>query len=210
MAETSPDVADLLEPGETLLWCGRPHYRHFRSEAWAAFVFSFIPLSASLCAWLLFCLLVRDSVAGQRFDNLLGIPIVLLPALGFSCVGISALRAPCTVPRRLSRTRYAVTDRRVIVLHGPGYAADDMVPAPRSVRYDFTPEQASHRAVMRRHGGRVDVVLGIEEHCGGRGRRRWVDIGILGSEDWQDAVAAIDARFRLARDAEPGAGSDGG
>ncbi len=191
MAETSPDMADLLEPGEKLLWRGRPHYRYFRSEAWAAFVFGFIPLSASLCAWLLLCLLVRDSVAGQRFDNLLGIPIVLLPAIGFGCVGISALRAPWTVPRRLSRTRYAVTDRRVIVLHGPGYAANDMVPAPRSGRYDFTPEQASQRTVMRRRGGRVDIVLGIEEHRGGRGRRRWVDIGILGSEDWHDAVAAM-------------------
>jgi hypothetical protein len=212
VTDVPPDLADLLDPSEQLLWFSRPHYRHFRSEAWAAFVFGFVPLIASLCAWFTLFLLLRDLVVGQRFRiaNLLGLPIVLLPAIVFGFVAVSALRAPWAVPRRLSRTRYAVTDRRVIVFHGPGYACDDMVPRPHSARYDFTLEQARGRAVKRWRGGRVDVVLQKEEHRGGRGRRSWVDIGILGSVDWQGAVAAIDARSGLAHEVEPGAAANRG
>lgn len=205
VADSNLNIAGMLEPGEQLLWSGQPHYRHFRSEAWAAFVFGFIPLIASLGSWLLLGFLVRDAIIGGRIYDLLGFPIVLLPAVGFGFVAFRALGAPWTVPRRLSRTRYAVTDRRVLVLHGSGYSWSDMVPTPHHERYDFTPEQARGRAVKRRRGGRVDVVLRVEEHRGGRGRRNWVDIGILGVEDWQDAVVAIDATFRVASDAEPSA-----
>jgi hypothetical protein len=191
MADDVPaELELLLEPGEAVLWHGRPHYPHFRSEAWAAFVFGLIALTAASGAWLICSAVVRDIVANARYELVAALPIALIPAGGFSLVAVECLSAPWACRRRLARALYAVTDRRVIVRRAPGYARNGMVPEPERELYVFTPQQVRACEEKRRHGRRVDLVFASE-----RARRAVVEIGILGAEDWAEAERALGTAF---------------
>jgi hypothetical protein len=189
--EIASELELVLEDGEVVLWSGRPHYPYFRSEAWAAFVFGLIALGATSVALFILVLVVRSALAG-RFDLLLSLPIAVLPAAVFAWVAWSGLSAPWTVRCMLARALYAVTDRRVLVIRGIGYAQSAMAPPLTTEHYSFTPEQARARKVNKHRGGRVDLVLGVEVQSGGR-RSLHVDVGILGAEDWAGAEAALAA-----------------
>lgn len=191
MADDIPlDLQALLEPGETVLWHGRPHYPYFRSEAWAAFAFGLIALAAASGAWLISSVVVRDIVANGRYDLVPALPIAMIPACGFGLVAVECLAAPWTCRRRLARAMYAVTDRRVIVRGAPGYARNGMVPEPSQELYLFAPDQARGCELKRRQGRRVDLVF-ASEHA----RRAVVEIGILGAEDRQGAERALRTAF---------------
>ena len=140
-----PCLAALLEPGERVLWSGRPQYRNFRSEAWAAFVLGLIALSATSAALFILVMLVREAFMNGKFDLLGSLPIVFIPGVMFGYVAWRGVSAPWTAARQMERTLYAVTDRRVIVREGFGYARNDTLPRPRNKLYIFTPEQIRAR-----------------------------------------------------------------
>jgi hypothetical protein len=190
MADVPTELELLLEPGEVVLWHGRPHYPHFRSEAWAAFVFGLIAAAAAAAAGLITCAAVRDGFRNGNCGLVPALPVAVIPAIGFSLVALEGLSAPWVCRRRLARACYAVTDRRVIVRGAPGYARNGMVPDPAREFYVFTPEQARACEVKRRHGRRVDLVFAVE-----RSRRALVEIGIFGAEDWQGAERALRTAF---------------
>jgi hypothetical protein len=188
--EIPADLELLLEPGETVLWHGRPHYPYFRSEAWAAFVFGLIALAASAQAWLICYFAVRDVIQNGNYGLVPALPVALIPAGGFSFVAFECLSAPWTCRRRLARSVYAVTDRRVIVRAALGYARNGMLPDPDRELYVFNPQQARECEAKRRNGRRVDLVLASE-----RARRAVVEVGILGAEDWEGAERAMRTAF---------------
>jgi len=188
--EIESDLELVLEPGEVVLWCGRPYYPYFRSEAWAAFVFGLIALAASAPGWLICYFVIRNAISNGCYQNLPALPIAVLPAGVFGWIGIESVRAPWRCRRWLARACYAVTDRRVIVRAAPGYAGNGMLPEPESELYAFTPQQARARQRRHRHGRRVDLVFVTEKH-----RRSNVEIGILGAEDWQGANRAMSMAF---------------
>lgn len=191
MARDLPtDVELLLAPGETVLWSGRPHYPYFRSEAWAAFVFGLIAMTAAAVGWLICCVVLCNIITHAQYRLLPALPFALLPAGGFSLVAAACLAAPWTCRRRLSRASYVVTDQRVYVRAAPGYARNGMIPEPSKELYVITPEQAKAYEVKRRQGQRVDLVFATEY-----ARRADVEIGILGAEDWQGAERALRTAF---------------
>jgi len=188
--EVESDLELLLKPGEVVLWCGRPHYPYFRSEAWAAFVFGLIALGASSGAWLISTAAVWNILVKAQYDLVPALPIALIPACVFGWIGIECVTTPWRCRRALRRACYAVTDRRVIVRGARGYSRSGMVPEPGSELYIFSPLQARARQVRRRHGRRVDLVLVTE-----RDRRSVVEIGILGAVDWPGAERAMRTAF---------------
>jgi hypothetical protein len=188
------ELARLLEPGEKVLWSGRPHYPYLRSEAWAAFVFGLMALAAASMALLILVALLGGLIVEGDGKLLPGLLFVGVPAAFFGHIASQAMKTPWSAPRSLARAFYAVTDRRVIVRGAVGYAPSAMLPTPHHDLYFFSPRQALGRKVRKHRGKRVDLVLEVETHRGGRSNTR-VEIGILGAEDWRGAEAAIDAAF---------------
>jgi hypothetical protein len=113
-------------------------------------------------------------------------PVAVIPAVVFTVFGWRSVRTPWTYRRRLSRALYVVTDRRVVVRSSPGSEWGAMHCPPPRERYEFTPQVVRGRQVKRRHGDRVDLVLGTE-----RVGRAVIEIGILGADDWQAAEEAM-------------------
>lgn len=191
MADDIPtDLELLLEPGETALWQGRPHYPYFRSEAWAGFVFGLFPLAASALAWLMCYFVVRDIVTNARYQFELAHPITLISAVMFSLVAFECLSTPWTCRRQLARACYVVTDRRILMRDAPGYSRSGMIPDSGSKIYMFTPKDARARKIRRRHGRRVDLVFVTEQQ-----NRSVVEIGILGAVDWEGAERTLRTAF---------------
>lgn len=189
-AEVESELAPLLEPGEEVLWSGRPCYRYFRSEAWAAFVFGLITSACATVGLLISIAAVWDVLARGNVKTAPALPLPVIGACVFSAYSIRLLRTPWVCRRRLARACYAVTNRRVIVLAVPGYDPSSTVPEPSREAYQFTPAQARAYQLKPRHGRRVDLVLATE-----RVRRSVVEVGILGAEDWEGAEGAIQTAF---------------
>lgn len=181
-----------LEPGELLLWLGRPDPKLFRSEAWAACVFGLLPLAAGCVA----CLLVKFSYSQGERSPLLAIPALV--GLGFLAIGLNLLSTPWRAPRRLAKSAYALTDRRALIFHPPGWTACGMLPAPRLATYSFYFDDICGRRLKRRSRNRTDIVFAQEIHRSARGRRNSIDLGFLGLREWREVEAQMARQFSYA------------
>ncbi|HRO15277.1 MAG TPA: hypothetical protein PLL33_09585 [Paracoccus sp. (in: a-proteobacteria)] len=101
-----------LEPGERLLWAGRPR-RGLR--LWHVEPAEALRILAYLATAALIVFFGRD-VADPDFR-----PIVIVAA---GAAVLTAIATPVLRARRLMNSRYAVTDRRAIVLSGWAYPGD--------------------------------------------------------------------------------------
>jgi hypothetical protein len=100
---TSPDWTDIPEPGEPLLWAGRPDTRlHFGIETAGTAFFGAIVIAASSGAgWL-----VSSQTGGVAWPFVAG-------GIGFALFIIILFPLMNMLKRR--KTRYAVTDRRALI-----------------------------------------------------------------------------------------------
>ena len=104
MDENKQSIPTQLQPGEVLLWEGAPEPGiHFqRSDLFA------IPFSLLWCGFAIFWEISVIAAGGPLLFKIWGVPFVLMGL--YITVGRFFFRA-----RQLARTRYAVTDRRVII-----------------------------------------------------------------------------------------------
>lgn len=104
MDENRQNIRTQLQPGEVLLWEGAPEPGiHFqRSDRFA------IPFSLLWCGFAIFWEASVIAAGGPLLFKIWGVPFVLMGL--YITVGRFFFRA-----RQLARTRYAVTDRRVII-----------------------------------------------------------------------------------------------
>jgi hypothetical protein len=111
-----PDMEDRLltevEPGERLLWAGRPGMVRFALMTLPIFVFGLIWTAFStVWVWITF----RGAVAGAAGGH---VDRYLFPLLGlpFAVVGFVMLGSPFWATRKARKTTYALTDRRLIFI----------------------------------------------------------------------------------------------
>jgi hypothetical protein len=110
-----PDMEDRLlaevEPGERLLWAGRPGTARFAVMTLPIFVFGlFWTAFSTFWMWLAF----RGAMAGAGGDVVRYIfPLFGLP---FVVIGFVMLGSPFWATRRARKTTYALTDRRLIFI----------------------------------------------------------------------------------------------
>lgn len=124
--ELAAVLEEKREPGEQLLWTGRPApLRAVRGE-WGLFVFA-IP-------WTAFALFWETMVIGfgtKSTDAPPGVPwMMALFGLPFIAIGIGLLSAPFVAMAKARGTVYAVTNKRVLFLTRKGgkYETHSLVP----------------------------------------------------------------------------------
>ena len=181
-------LEDELQDGETILWRGSPEYRLFRSETWAAFLFGCILLLPGTAA---FGLTVLSAVQ-EGPEPALAIP--LFAGVVFLAIAGSMLTCPWRVRRALAASEFAITNRRVILVHPPGWCRTWSFPTLAHSVYEYNAEQVSHRQLKKRSRSRTDIVLESEKHTGKR-TTHIVEIGLIGLDDWEQVERFLDLHF---------------
>jgi hypothetical protein len=107
-----------LDPGERLIWSGRPHALRYAMKK-GGFVFLFgIP-------WTIMCAAGFPKAMAKNETGL------LLVAILFTAVGFFLLSTPFWQAWRAARTRYVLTDRRAVVDTAPPFAQRLTMPLDR-------------------------------------------------------------------------------
>jgi hypothetical protein len=113
-----------LTPDETLLWQGAPNEAEMTRRAWPMAVVGTIGLIV-VALWLTAVVVALRAHAAGASTMALTFLLACFPATVFSAV---LFLAPVTARTRARRTLYAATDKRVIVMHGPGEFGMDSYP----------------------------------------------------------------------------------
>lgn len=105
------------------------------------------------------------------------------------------MRTPWSLPKRLEKTLYAITNHRAFVIGGQGYCRDGVFPLADPKAHTFNIDAIRQRRLKRRSRRRTDIVFGQEVRRGHRGRRFTVDIGFLGLREWWQVESALASAF---------------
>ena len=171
--ETPESVDKLLEPGETLVWHGRPDKDRLvrRQYGWCFFAGAFLGLSL-IWAW----------GSAQR-----GTIVSLFVALLFALTGLAVVVGKGREVMAARKTRYLVTDRRAVIL------IDRKVPEIQS----FAPKDIGPIEIKNVKDGAGDVVFShLEKFVDFVGRRREHTgfIGVAEPHKAEQALAALAAK----------------
>jgi hypothetical protein len=160
-----------MAPGESLVWADRPMPRAAR--IWPITLFGMLVFGFALF-WTAQAWQAGGAIA------VFGVP--------FLCIGAGLLGAPWWRPKRTRHTVYAISDQRLLIIHGwPTRVAQSLLPQDilrleRRERSDgsgdlvFREEQVPQMAGRRRHGG---------------GRWRTRRIGFFGIAEVRRVEAAV-------------------
>jgi hypothetical protein len=130
-----------LQAGEHLVWAGRPGPA--AQPAWQLDRTSWLIAAGPFLAAVFLLWQAVDSAGSLAALLFLGAGIVML------CIALSPLAAVWRAVRRVQRTVYAITDRRLLVLPGG---------SSREAR-SFPPEDLDDPEVRERGDGRGDVIF---------------------------------------------------
>ena len=181
-------LEQFLEPGETVHWRQRPDPRMFRSETWAAAVFGAILIVPGSTAVVLTTLAFLQ----EGFVPQLIIP--MFAGLVFLSISGYLLGTPARVRRALQSAEYAITDRRVLLLHPVGRSRHGLLPPLRQEFYEYGREQIENRRRERRSGCRTDIILETEFHAARR-RPDEIEVGLIGLPNWEAAEQILERQF---------------
>lgn len=162
-------IENLLDPGETLVWHGRPDKNHFvrRQYGRCFFAGAFLGL-ALIWAW----------ASLQR-----GTTVSFFVALLFAAVGLFVVVAKTREIMAARKTRYLVTDRRAVI------AVSWKTPDIQS----YAPEDIGPIEIKNEKDGAADVLFNhTVAHADFTGLRRAIN-GFIGISDPFKAKAALEA-----------------
>lgn len=162
-------IDSLLEPGETLMWHGRPDKDRLvrKQYGWCFFAGAFLGLSL-IWAW----------ASLQR-----GTTVSFFVALLFVAIGLFVVIAKTREIMAARKTRYLVTDRRAVI------SVSWKTPSIQS----YTPKDIGPIEIKNDKDGAADVVFHHSiEHIDFTGLRRSA-IGFIGISGPQKAKAALEA-----------------
>jgi hypothetical protein len=117
------DLRSLLHEGEYMLWEGRPVREHFRRRMWPVSLVGLVFAAFSvLCTALVLGVYIWGKQQGWQMDwggsSLL---IFLMSEIPFVAAGLAIYFVPRILADRMWPTvAYALTDKRVLMRHGPG------------------------------------------------------------------------------------------
>jgi len=165
--EARAAVQGELEPGESLLWVGRPNPMRAIGPAWGAFVFG-IPWTAFALFWTW-----GASGFGRHMPGTGG-PFSFFPLFGlpFILVGLGMLTSPLWAYRKGKRTLYAITNNRLVII-ATGWT--------RTVQ-SYTGDDIGNIERVDRADGTGDVIFARQEYHSRRGYNQssLAPVGFLG------------------------------
>jgi hypothetical protein len=112
--ESGAAIRNELQPGERLLWSGRPDPIRGMLPTFAIWLFA-IPWTCFAVFWI-----VTAYGIGSHANNSGGGGFAFFPLFGlpFVLVGIGMFSSPYFVYLKLKRTAYGITDKRAIIISG--------------------------------------------------------------------------------------------
>lgn len=143
----SPEIADLLEPGETVVWSGHPDSDRMARSARVLVGIGALFLITSIA----FFLILRAILS----------PWLALAGLPFALMGGAMMAAPALARRRSGRTAYALTTRRAIVRR-PTWTGSVVVD-------QFAPGQIDEVTRVEEADGVGDLVFFVRDTALGEG-----------------------------------------
>jgi hypothetical protein len=176
--ETDEAFESEIEPGEKILWQGRPDATRAGLKLVPVLVFA-IPWLAFSIFWVVGAAdyKVPDLSKPGGFFPLFGLPFVL--------VGLFLLSVPYLGYRTAQRTVYAVTSKRVLIL---------ILGRTRKTT-SYYPKDVKALEVTVRSNGKGDVVFAREIWRGRRGSTNTTPIGFFGIDD-PEAVKRLMAHLK--------------
>lgn len=103
------DWSEYLQPGERLLWSGRPAPRAFTFRNWRRSLFGFF----------LLVLAIYWQLVGVQLRLVLGIPVFEYLPVPFMAVGLYYAVGQAFLARlEWEKVFYALTDQRILTMHG--------------------------------------------------------------------------------------------
>lgn len=151
-----------LEPGERVVWVGRPAAKFFTPAATGAFLFG-IPWTAFACFWMAGAAGFKMPQFNQGFDlfPLFGVPFVL--------IGFGMLSAPLWAYFNSLATAYVITDRRAISFEGL---------RTMTIR-SYPPERLTDVYRKERRDGSGDVIFSRRAWRDSDGDRKTEELGFV-------------------------------
>ncbi len=143
--ELERQINNELDSEETILWTGQPLPRLFARQGIGPMLFG-IPFTAFAVFWMW-------GASGFGHPTHMPGPFVLFPLFGlpFLLTGLGVLLSPLWQWRRATRTGYAVTKKRVLILER-GWTGSTTV-------RNLVPEQIGDRARTQRADGTGDLTF---------------------------------------------------
>jgi len=162
-SEARRTIEPALEPGEQALWCGKPGWSRLVTRKAATTL-----LGLGVMGYVTYSLLgsapggkrpgvgrlIHALVQHASADPHLFIPAAVLAALPLGFLTLLALNR-----RRLHHTAYAITNRRLLAVVGPG----------AKIPWSLTPDSVAYVKVRRLGGGMADVSFNRSRYRRGRG-----------------------------------------
>jgi hypothetical protein len=181
--EVQAQINAELEPGEKVVWEGRPNPNRMMLKAMPIMLFG-IPFLSFSIFWMAMAggiVVAKGPRLGpQTFFVLFGLPFVL--------VGLGMVTSPLLFRWKATRTAYVVTDRRAIMFEG----------GVRTTIRSFTPDQLGQITRNQRADGSGDIIFREEVRIGRNGTRHITRIGFLEIPEVRDVERLIRALDRNA------------
>jgi hypothetical protein len=177
--QTDQAVAAQLDPGEGLLWSGSPSPGRMALSAVPAMVFG-IPFGGFAAYWIFMAYQITSKSKGpdpSNFFPLFGIPFLL--------IGLGMLTAPLWAYLSASRTQYALTSKRALIV------SNYFTLIVRS----FTYEEMGEVQRLERAGGEGDLFFAQRAVVTRRGATVLKRVGFLGIPDVRSVEQMIRSRL---------------
>lgn len=187
-SEKMPTMEHFLESGEMILWRQHPDPRMVRGESWAAALFGALLIVPGVTAVALTTLAFLQEGPELQLVIPLFAGLVFLGNAGF------LLGTPARIRRALQFAEYAITDRRLLLLHPIGRSRGGLLPSLSRHFYEYRKEQIRNRRLERRSGSRTDIVLETEQQAGRR-RAYEIAVGLIGLPNWEEVEQMLEQQF---------------
>ena len=174
------DVAALvgaeLQPGERIIWTGRPIPGRFARRSIGIVLFGIV-WTAFAIFWIAGASRFRlpDFSHGFGLFPLFGVPFVL--------IGFGMLSTPYWMRRKAGRTAYVITDKRALILDGSLWRST-------TVR-SFEPHRLGDLRRVQNRDGSGDIIFERVWASDGDGGRQSTDHGFLAIQDVKNVEAHI-------------------
>lgn len=180
-----------LSDDENVLWASVPDVRGFIRSSWQSMQVGAVFLAfVTFWMWNTVGECLERSHAGKPTGN--SIVMILLGSF-LALKALQALLAPLLESRKCSRTIYAITDRRALIIHA----------LRTRIVHTFQGERLADYKRREDSSGSGDIVFAREAQQRAKGRNFYYDIGFIGLKDVRGAERKLRECHSMQRAARP-------
>lgn len=177
--EMDAALQDTLRQGEAVAWAGPRLASSTMRQSVPAFIFGVI--FTAIAVFIIYSIYANATNAGKPVPTL-----PMLFVLPFVLVGLLFMASPMMIAKSASRTFYAVTNQRALVVY--------LKKNGQTVVYEYTPERLGNITVREKDAGSGDIIFQII-HTRMQGSGEWPEQrifkGFLGIANVREVEAHV-------------------